>query len=235
MRFTNLYEELKFSDIFSAASPEEAEERHVKYADIEAERILTDVMKTKLPDGSWHVKDTLILYDIGLTTLKHLNVSIVDGYFDCDHNKLTNLIGAPKRVSGTFSCSYNENLISLEGAPKEIGNAFICTGCKLTSLKFGPIEVDTVYKCNDNLLTSLEGAPKVVHDIFDCSINRLTSLVGAPEIVHGAFYGSHNYFQSLEGIPKKIDGSFYCGFTRGKTFTEDEVRSLCQIGGSVNV
>lgn len=38
--------------------------------------------------------------------------------FDIDFNLLTNLIGSPEYIEGTFNCSYLDNLESLEGAPK---------------------------------------------------------------------------------------------------------------------
>lgn len=49
----------------------------------------------------------------------------VEGDFDCNHNNLTSLKGAPKSVDGDFDCSFN-NLTSLEGAPTKVGGNFSC-------------------------------------------------------------------------------------------------------------
>lgn len=50
--------------------------------------------------------------------------------FTCEYNNLTNLIGAPKKVTGFFNCS-NNNLTSLEGAPDYVGGVFNCYGNNL--------------------------------------------------------------------------------------------------------
>ena len=149
MKFTHLYEELKFSDVFSAASPEEAEERKAKFTEMKIKEVVDNCQKTKLPDGSWHIHGDLNIGDFNLTTLKDLNVSRIDGSFFCFHNKLNTLEGGPKEVGGDFSCSYN-NLTDLKGAPVIVGRDFICS---------------------NNRLISLEGAPKKVGGTFGCRFN----------------------------------------------------------------
>ena len=58
-----------------------------------------------------------------------------NGYFDCSHNELTSLEGAPSRINGDFYCSDNF-ITSLEGAPSEVDGSFFCSRNKnLTSLK----------------------------------------------------------------------------------------------------
>jgi hypothetical protein len=57
--------------------------------------------------------------------------------FDCSHNKLKSLVGAPQKVRGRFSCSHNK-LTSLEGAPQEVGGDFVCGGNQLKSLVGAP-------------------------------------------------------------------------------------------------
>ena len=89
---------------------------------------------------------------------KHFSENIVD--FSCRDNKLNNLIGSPKEVSGNFSCS-NNKLTSLEGAPIYVGNGFYC---------------------QENKLTSLEHAPKIVNFYFNCSHNKLKNLDYLSEI-----------------------------------------------------
>ncbi len=80
------------------------------------EKALSKVKKTLLPNGKWHVKGTIDLYKKKLTTLKYLNVDIVDGNFNCSFNTLTSLKGAPREVVGEFLCHSNK-LTTLKGAP----------------------------------------------------------------------------------------------------------------------
>jgi hypothetical protein len=50
---------------------------------------------------------------------------VVKGYFYCQDNRLTSLVGAPQKVEGYFSCQDNQ-LTSLEGAPQKVEGAFDC-------------------------------------------------------------------------------------------------------------
>ena len=122
MRFTKIYEELKFSDIFSKATPEEVIERRVQYV----EKILADVKKTRLPDGTWEIHGELNLRDCNLTSLEDLKISIVDGSFFCDHNQLTDMRGCPKVVRGDLVCSINplKNIDDLLDV--NIGGKLVC-------------------------------------------------------------------------------------------------------------
>ena len=69
--------------------------------------------------------------------------------FDCSHNQLTSLEGAPREVGGWFSCQNNQ-LTSLEGAPREVGMWFGCSNNKITSLKGCPREVGGSFYCKYN-------------------------------------------------------------------------------------
>ena len=126
MRFSILYEELTFDDVFKKASPEEARERRRKYSEVRVKEELDNVKKTKLPDGSWHIHGDLYIFECNLSTLEDLNVSIVDHDFFCSKNFITDLIGGPKKVGRDFDVS-NNLLTSLEGAPKEVSRSFYCS------------------------------------------------------------------------------------------------------------
>ena len=125
-----------------------------------------------------------------------LKFNKVSGYFDCGHNKLTTLEGAPKWVGGNFYCDYNK-LISLEGAPREVGGYFNCGHNQLTSLKGAPKEIGDDFYCQYNQLTTLEGSPKEVGEIFTCYNNQLTSLKGAPKRIGGSFNCYDNFLPQL--------------------------------------
>ena len=75
-------------------------------------------------DGSMDVDGDVCLYGRGLTKLP-LKFRNIEGYFYCDHNRLTSLEGCPKSMGGGFNCGYNK-LMSLEGCPKSVGDYFYC-------------------------------------------------------------------------------------------------------------
>ena len=141
MKFSQLYEELKFDDVFSKASSEEVEKRTKQYAEMRMQTAVDKIKdKTKLPDGSWHIHGDLNLHACGLKTLKELNVSIVDQDFQGCCNFLTDLIGSPKKVGRDFDVS-NNLLTSLEGAPKEVGGGFWCNS---NNKKFTTADVNAI-------------------------------------------------------------------------------------------
>ena len=136
-------------------------------------------------DGSVSVEGDVLLRVLDLDRIP-FKFRVVTGYFDCRHNKLASLKGAPNKVGGSFYCFAN-NLTSLEGAPEEVGRDFDCGHNNLTSLQGAPKEVEGHFYCGDNRLTSLEGAPKEVGGNFYCVVNSLSSLEGAPEVIGGEF------------------------------------------------
>jgi len=97
-------------------------------------------------------------------------------------------------------------------------------------IKFG--KVGGHFYCYSNQLISLEGAPSKVGGNFDCSGNKLTSLKGAPKEVGGHFYCEFNQLISLEGAPSKVGGNFYCRYNKVQ-FTEEDVRKVCKVKGSI--
>ena len=81
--------------------------------------------------------------------------------------------------------------------------------------------------------------PPILKDItvngwFDCSLNNLTSLENCPKIVIGNFYCSYNNLTSLEFAPQKVDRHFVCHSNDVK-FTEEQVRAVCDVKGTVYV
>ena len=151
---------------------------------------------------NWSIRDGLVDVDgdVNLSqkrlTKLPLKFGRVSGYFSCRYNNLTTLEGGPKWVGGYFSCSHNK-LTSLEGGPKEVGGYFSCSYNNLTTLQCGPKEVSGYFGCRDNNLTTLQGGPKEVSGNFDCGRNNLTTLEYMPN-VRGGIYIDHN------PLPKEI-------------------------------
>jgi hypothetical protein len=192
--------------------------------------------------GTWSINRKTGLVDIDgnfryhgeegkeLKDFKGVRFGVVTGDFDCCHNNLTSLVGAPQKVGGDFHCGgghltslvgaprkvggyfhcHRNNLTSLVGAPQVVKGDFHCESNNLTSLEGAPQEVGGAFNCSRNKLTSLEGAPQEVGRDFNCHSNNLTSLVGAPQVVKGDFCCGYNHLTSLEGAPQKVGGYFYC-------------------------
>lgn len=133
---------------------------------------------------------------------------LITGNFDCGHNRLISLEGAPQKVLGNFSCEYNK-LKNLVGAPNEVGGNFECYESGLKSLKGGPRIVEGNFNCFSNKLTSLKGAPEIVGGGFNCLSCYIVSLEGAPPEVKN-FDCSFNFLKNLKGAPRKVKGSFDC-------------------------
>ena len=124
--------------------------------------------------NNYNIKDKLTISDdlvvdcSGTVTIKNRNIE-----------SLTNGLFRWGKVSGSFYCSYCDNLTSLEGAPEEVGGDFNCVYCgKLTSLDGAPKKVGKGFWCNYcTELKSLEGAPEKVNGIlccFGCKNIRIT-------------------------------------------------------------
>jgi hypothetical protein len=95
----------------------------------------------------------------------------VGGYFDCETNTLTSLIGAPQSTGGWFDCR-NNPLTSLEGAPEFVGGIFHCdwnpTLPMLRLVKYQEIYIDD----NDTVLVIIRkycGQSPLKVAIWDCA------------------------------------------------------------------
>lgn len=191
---------------------------------------------------------SFLCYENELTSLKY-GPSVVGRDYDCSNNKLTSTEYVPKYIKGDFIavsnklttlkgpdkidglCALNENqLTSLVGGPKMVNDDYLVQRNKLTSLKGCPDKV-MHFNCAYNKLTSLVGGPTETYG-YICGGNMLTDLVGAPEETSGRFSCVKNRISSLDGIPKEIDGGFSIN-DNAKKFTEDEIRELSKIDGTV--
>ena len=185
-------------------------------------------------DGNFNLRKYEYLVVNGKLSVKFGKVS---GDFNCScFYNLTSLEGCPREVGGDFDCDHCKNLKSLEGCPREVGGSFDCRGCKkLTSLEGCSEKVGGDFNCCfcDNL-KNLEGCPEKVGGYFDCRFCRnLTNLKGSPREVSEDFDCCYcGDLISLEGCPEKVGGDFDC-YNCGVKFTEDDVRSLCDVGGKI--
>ena len=201
----------------------------------------------EIDDGVYDILGDVDFYNLGLNSLLEVTALLkkltsskvpvrirrVQGDFKCSRNHLTDLEGAPEEVERNFSCLHNQ-LETLEGAPKYVGGSFKCWGNNLKNLEGAPRYVGKDFHCSGNQLISLTGAPRRVEGDFSCDFNYLKTLQGAPEYVGGYFSCSFNKLISLEGAPKYVGRVFYC-HENSRKFTEEEVRKLVDVRGSVRV
>lgn len=133
---------------------------------------LNSLKKSKLPDGTWHVHANVYtsFLESPLKSLKQLNISKVDGDFNCESKNLKSLEGCPTVVKGWFDCSFNK-LTTLEGCPTVLGGSLICVGCGLKSLKGCPSKINGNMSCYANKLSSLEGLPKEIKSYLSIEDN----------------------------------------------------------------
>ncbi len=121
-----------------------------------------------LEDADWgykvNIDGPVYLRSKGLDFIP-VKFNVVEGYFHCGFNDITNLDFCPEKVLGDFDCS--ETLI--------------------TSLKGGPKIVAGDYRCSDNDITSLEGVAEFVGDDFIANCCQLNTLEFCPKELGGVF------------------------------------------------
>ena len=125
-------------------------------------------------------------FDIENYTINEDSTVEVDGNVDLYDKRLTKLPLKFGKVSGNFSCLYNQ-LISLEGAPLSVGGYF---------------------NCISNQLKSLEGAPLSVGGNFYCDSNQLKSLSGISGRISGGIYCYNNQLRDVKGVKDGWLGEF---------------------------
>ena len=100
-------------------------------------------------DGFIDVDGDVNLWSKKLAELP-LKFRSVSGYFTCENNNLTNLVGCPKSVGGYFTCEDN-NLTSLTGCPKSVGYNFWCNHNNIDTFEgLDFIHIGGSFWCMDN-------------------------------------------------------------------------------------
>ena len=141
-----------------------------------------------------------------------IQFGLIKGNFDCYHNQLESLIGAPHTVQGVFDITRHK-LTSLKGGPKHVEQDYLAPNGSLVNLKYCAEYIGGKFDCSSNELTSLEGNLKILGQDFNCSSNQLANLKGSLEAYRGVFDCSSNKLNSLIGGPIEVD-SFYCEFNQ---------------------
>ena len=101
------------------------------------------------------IKDWLKKYNVENYTINEdLSIDVV-GNFNCNDNKLTNLVGCPVSIGGNFSCGSN-CLESFFGCLLSVGGNFECSSNLLTSLEGCPVSIGGDFKKNRNRISDSE-------------------------------------------------------------------------------
>lgn len=116
----------------------------------------------------------------------------------------------------------------------ELFKSFI-ENSNVTKLPDGSLYLNDDLDFSQHYIQSLIGLNiSVINGYFSCSHNQLTTLEGGPIEVKESFFCDGNFLRTLVGCPKKVGGDFYCHYNDAN-FTEEYVRSLCEVAGEVNV
>ena len=183
------------------------------------EKVRVDELEKQIRQGKF-----ILLGGQNLYFLPDLEDVVWEGSFDCSHNQLQSLQGAPQKVGVSFSCHDNQ-LQSLQSAPQKVGGYFNCHNNQLQSLQGAPQKVGGYFDCSDNQLQSLQGAPQKVGGSFHCYGSQLQSLQGAPQKVGGSFNCSDNQLQSLQGAPQTYDLEMEQWAINFKKQLQDEIKA----------
>ena len=130
------------------------------------ENFLTDKDKIKSWLDSMSIEDYTINPDLTVDVNGYVDISkknlteipvqfgIVKGTFYCNHNFLTNLIGAPSNIKNSLYC--NNNILSnLIGAPSIINGSVYCYNNQLTTLTGVPSTIEGEFVCSNNPLEDI--------------------------------------------------------------------------------
>lgn len=126
---------------------------------------------------------------------------------------LMHLLRTPARLWRPSCVMLRDIHVTKDGVVHVDGNVnWVSEDLKTIPIKFGTVK--GTFTLHHNHLQSLTNCPTHVEGNFSCSINNLTSLEGAPKIVRGFFD---------------------CRQQESHTFSEEDVREVCQVNGFVFV
>jgi hypothetical protein len=146
---------------------------HGGYVDIFTDcRIVAKGELSRLPVKFGLIDGDFSVYGLGLETLENCP-DVVNGSFDCSHNKLKDLLDAPETVAGEFYCTHNP-LRSLHGCVDY--TEIDCRNCNLTKLDgLGHCHAVLAY---NNPLKTLHNLPTATK-ILNITYNNDLALLGA--------------------------------------------------------
>lgn len=97
----------------------------------------------------------------GLTEIP-IQFGEIKGNFYIANNRLTSLVGSPRKIHGILNIVGNE-LTDLKDGPQYVGGRFYCAFNRLTSLEGCPEYVGGSFRCEENMITTLKYVPKYLN------------------------------------------------------------------------
>lgn len=148
-----------------------------------------------------NVDGDVVLTDLKLSSLP-CQFGVVTKSFDCSHNELRTLKGAPYQVGGYFMCSHNQ-LSSLEYGPNKVKGSYIAHYNQLTSLEFVSHEIGGDLIVCQNQLKNLLHCPNIIPGYLNAADNKLETLLGCAQEV-GSLHIANNKLENFQYIAKHI-------------------------------
>lgn len=164
----------------------------------------------------------------------YINFNEIKGNFYLNYSsyqsKLKSLLGCPKKVEGTFDCSYCIKLETLEGAPEEC-NTLKCAQCSnLKSLKGISSKIETLIASDCKSLKNLKHLPNMMKNLYIPYCSSLENLEGAPRMLKGDFVCTECMnLSSLKGGPVFVKNNYECNYCESLTSLEGAAK---EVGGN---
>jgi len=148
-------------------------------------------------DGTYDYGYDLDFSYMGLKSLTEIPIKFrkVYGIFDCSHNQLLSLEGAPSKVNKDFWCSDNQ-LISLQYAPSKVGGQFKCWRNNLLSDSCS----SSLIKVKSVLFNSVQNPFKITDEV----IQTVKQMTHEQKIKELDFFKEHDQ-KAFEMMKKILD------------------------------
>ena len=130
----------------------------------------------KLYENFEDIKQICQRYFLENYTINQDGTVDVDRHVTLQSNGLTKLPLKFGKVNGYFNCNFNK-LITLEGSPTEVTRYFLCTNNKLITLIGGPKQVGGSYYCEYNHLKDVHGFPEYFYNNIYIKENPVSEII----------------------------------------------------------
>lgn len=157
----------------------------------------------------------------GLTEIP-IQFGEIKGNFYIANNRLTTLVGSPRKVDGIFNIVGNE-LTDLKGSPQYVDGRFYSAFNRLTSLEGCPEYVGGSFRCEENMISTLKYAP-VYFSSFIYNDNPLPDEVLSFIDLHTLIkhQGEYSIWNDDGSFNKGRWGIFYKEYYEGKLDNDND-------------
>ena len=154
-------------------------------------------------EGKVKIKKWLEEFEISQYTINDNLTVDVNDHVDisyCDLKKIPIQFGV---INGSFNCSHNK-LTTLKGAPQDLVNMY-CEKNRLTNLEGAPAKIHNTLDVSDNEITSLTGVSKEIGHCLSINKNKLSTLVELSNcMLEASLMANNNQLTNLSGLPHHL-------------------------------